>query len=61
MFTQIYILLQVTINLCNYWHHYVPENKTMNCFESIYLLIGTEFYEKNQNSLTEPVDFLENT
>jgi len=39
---------------------YVPENKAIDCFESI--LAGTYgVLRKNQNVLTELVDFLENT
>jgi len=37
---------------------YVPENKVIDSFES---LISTHFYEKNQNSLTELLDYFEDT
>jgi len=36
----------------------VLENKVIDCFES---LISIEFYEKNQNSLTELLDYFEDT
>jgi hypothetical protein len=35
---------------------YVPENKVIDSFES---LISTDFYEKNQNSLTELLNYFE--
>jgi hypothetical protein len=45
------------LDLYNYLA-YVPENKVIDSFES---LISTDFYEKNQNSLTELLNYFEDT